>query len=50
MAKQPKKATRKIKDLQVDAQAGKDVKGGQAALPTRDSIYRKLNQIFRPKS
>ena len=50
MPKQPKKAKRKIKDLQVDAEKGADVKGGQAAIPSRSSIYRKLNNLFRPKS
>jgi hypothetical protein len=50
MAKEPKKAKRKIKDLQVDTPTSDNVKGGRAALPTRASLYRKLNQMFRPKS
>ena len=50
MAKEPKKAKRKIKDLEPDASTGKNVKGGQAQIPNRDGIYRKLNDAFRPKS
>jgi hypothetical protein len=50
MANKPKKAERKIEDLQVDETTGAEVKGGQAAIPTRASIYRRINNIFRPKS
>ena len=51
MDKQEKKAKqRKIKDLQTDDTTGANVKGGQAALPTRSSLYRSLNKLFRPKS
>ena len=50
MTKKPKKADRKIEDLQVDETTGAAVKGGQAAIPSRPSIYRKINNILRPKS
>lgn len=50
MAKEPKKAKRKTKDLAPDASKGANVKGGQAQVPNRDGIYRKLNEVFRPKS
>ncbi len=50
MAKEPKKAKRKIKDLDPDAAKGANVKGGQAEIPNRRSIYRKLNELFIPRS
>jgi hypothetical protein len=51
MGKDEKKTEqRKIKDLQTDDATGANVKGGQAAIPTRSSIYRTLNKLFRPKS
>ena len=56
MAKEQKKSKRKVKDLQTDVGTGANVKGGQASVvaggpvPSRKSIYRKLNETFRPKS
>ena len=54
MAK-PKKSERKIKDLQVEVERSANVMGGEAVVvggpaPTRKTIYRKINNLFRPKS
>jgi len=50
MAKAPKKAKRKVKDLQVDGGAAKDVKGGRDLVPEKKSVYSLLSRIAKPKS
>lgn len=49
MRKEPKKAKRKIKDLETGVSKGDKVKGGQAKLPDRDGVYRVINRIAKPR-
>ena len=49
MTKKPKKADGRSRTCRWTSN-GRHVKGGQAAIPSRPSIYRKINNIFRPKS